>query len=101
MGEQEPQTASKTSPTGTHSHLSEPHNPSDRARYPAVARRLLHQLFSPIGRQFIEASAPIIRRQAPFAGDPSIQFEPLEGGIERALLHPQEVVGQLLDQLRD
>jgi hypothetical protein len=58
-------------------------------------------LLSPIGRQFVEASPPIIRRQAPLARNPSIQFEPLQRRIERALLHPQQIVGQLLDQLRD
>jgi hypothetical protein len=37
----------------------------------------------------------------PLARNPSIQFETLQRRVERALLHPQQIVGQLLDQLRD
>ena len=45
----------------------------------------------------VKLGAAIIFRRAPFRGDPSAAFEPMESGIERALLHAQHVARDLLE----
>ena len=58
-------------------------------------------MFAAVGSQLIETSAAVVGRQAPLALDPAIQLQALESRVERAFFHPQQIVGQLLNQLRD
>ena len=43
-------------------------------------------------RQRVEARAAVVLRRAPFGRDPALVFEPVDRGIERALLDPQQVI---------
>jgi hypothetical protein len=52
-------------------------------------------------RDLIETSASIIGRNTPLTLYPAVQFEALESWIKRAFFNPQQIVGQLLDQLCD
>src|SRR6202023_4438321 len=67
----------------------------------AVTGRLLGEMFAAVGSQLIETSAPVVGREAPLALDPAIQLKPLESRIKRAFFDAQQIVGQLLNQLRD
>ena len=58
-------------------------------------------MFAAVGSQLIETSAPIVGREAPLTLDPAIQLKPLKSRIKRAFFDPQQIVRQLLNQLRD
>src|SRR5580658_3655871 len=79
--------------------LCESHNSGHRTSDLAVTRRLPIQMFTPLGSQLVEASAPVVGRKAPLALDPAIQLQPLQSRVKRAFFHSQQVVGQLLYQL--
>ena len=81
--------------------LSKPHNPGHRAGDLAVTGRLLGEMFAAIGSQLIETSAPVVGGDAPLPLDPAIQFQPLKSRVKRAFFDAQQIVGQLLNQLRD
>ncbi len=66
-----------------------------------VTGRLLSQMFTAVRSQLVETSPPVVGRQAPLTLDPAIQLEPLESRIKRAFFDAQQIVGQLLNQLRD
>src|SRR5262249_11465616 len=80
--------------------LGETHDAGYRSRNFAIAGRLLRQVFTAFGSELIEPSAPVVGRHTPLTFDPTIQFKALKSGIKRTLFDPQEVVGQLLDELR-
>src|SRR5258708_37457459 len=67
----------------------------------AVTGRLLGEVFAAVGSQLIETSAPLVSRAAPLALDPAIQLKALESRVKRAFFDAQQIVGQLLNQLRD
>src|SRR5882672_10528945 len=58
-------------------------------------------MFTAVGRELIETRAPVVGREAPLTLDPAIQLKPLEGRVKRAFFDAQQIVGQLLNQLRD
>src|SRR6185312_776811 len=99
-------TASKALPNGTGLHvrsfrLGEPHDAGHCSRNLSITRRLLDQMLTALGSELIETSAPIIGREAPLALDPAIQLKPLESRVKRAFFDAQQIVGQLLNQLRN
>src|SRR5262245_22606133 len=53
------------------------------------------------GGQPVVLGAPVVLRRAPFTLDPPLLLEPLEGGIERALIGIEHAPRQLLDALPD
>src|SRR5712692_3868774 len=56
-------------------------------------------MFTTVGSDLIETSAPVVGRQTPLPFDPAIEFQPLESRVERSFFHPQQIVGQLLNKL--
>jgi hypothetical protein len=56
-------------------------------------------MFPAVRRERVEASPAITGRQTPLPFDPAIEFQPLESRVERSFFHPQQIVGQLLNQL--
>ena len=54
-----------------------------------------------VASQLIETSASVVGREAPLALDPAIQLKPLQGWLKSAFFDAQQIVGQLLNQLRD
>jgi len=59
------------------------------------------QLAAASAGETVELGLTIVVGGAPFGGDPAGGFEPLQRRIERALVHAQHVVGDLLNALRD
>src|SRR6185312_9198232 len=57
------------------------------------------QLFAASRRDLVDPCPPIIRRHAPDTIDPAVQLQPLESGVQRALLDEKLVVGRLLNEL--
>src|SRR6476469_7240888 len=57
--------------------------------------------FAAEGRQVVVLGAAIVVRDAPFAVDPLLLLETLEGGIERALVDLEHAARRLLDALGD
>ena len=51
--------------------------------------------------QRVEAGAPVGLGRAPLGGDPALMLQAVQRRIERALLHAQQFVRDLLDALRD
>jgi hypothetical protein len=56
---------------------------------------------APGGGDPVELGAPVVIRDAPFGAQQTAQLEPVQGGIERAFFHAQDLVGRLLDELGD
>jgi hypothetical protein len=61
---------------------------------------LLRQLLAPRPRQRVELRPAVVVGLAPFRGDPTLPFHAVEGGVERTLLHHQNVLRTLLDPAR-
>ncbi|SPE25188.1 hypothetical protein SBA6_100006 [Candidatus Sulfopaludibacter sp. SbA6] len=80
---------------------SEPHYARYRADGQTVTRGLLSQMFAAVGSELIETSAPVVGREAPLTLDPAIQLKPLESRVKRTFFDAQQIVGQLLNELRD
>src|SRR5439155_26878957 len=78
-----------------------PENPSDSGREPPPARTLFDKLFSPSLGQGVEPGFPVICRSAPASVNPPLRFQPLEGGIERAVFDQQCIFRCLLNGPRD
>src|SRR3954462_4834869 len=68
----------------------------DRDHESPPALRFGAQGFAADGREAVVLGAAIVVRHAPFAVDPLLLLEPLEGGIERALVDLEHAVGRLL-----
>src|SRR5262249_34880312 len=81
--------------------LSNFHDAGHRAGDLGVAGRLGGEVFAAVGSQLVEASAAVVGRETPLALDPAIQFKPLESGVEGAFFDAEQVVGQLVNELRD
>ena len=74
---------------------------SDRRGEPLpVCLFTLQVLFSGL-RQGIIFGAPVILGLAPLGGDPVLLFQPVQRGVERALIDLQHVFRDLPDALRD
>ena len=52
-------------------------------------------------RQLVVLGAPVVVGHVPLGLDPAATFEPVKRGIERALLHLQDVAGNLMDAFGD
>src|SRR5262249_27092061 len=51
--------------------------------------------------QRVKACAPVVRGDAPLGRDPLEGFEPLQRGVERAVVDQQLAAGRRLDRVRD
>src|SRR5205814_9587925 len=82
--------------------------PSPGSHYPHARQSLFGvlpgfngQRFATSRRDLVDSRPPIIRRDAPDTVDPAVQLQPLESGVQRALLDDELVVGRLLNELDD
>src|SRR5438045_3188332 len=66
---------------------------------PAV--RLLVELLAPGPGEGVVAGPPVVLRLSPLRLDPASLRHPIERRVERALLHPQDFLGQLVNALGD
>ena|ERR1700722_7443434 len=71
----------------------------DRGRQPAPVRRLFLQLRAPGRGQRIKLRLSPRFRFRPFRFDPGFLFQPVQSGIERALLNLKNFLGDLLNAL--
>src|SRR5580704_11707258 len=62
------------------------HHTRDRQREFGVLPAFDGQLFAASRRDLVDPRPPIIRRHAPNTVDPAVQLQPLESGVQRALL---------------
>src|SRR5690349_6001782 len=74
---------------------------ADAAREAGPRRFFLGEPFLAGLRQPIESRATVVLRGAPIGGDPALFLQTLQRRIERALLHLEDVIGELADPLRD
>src|SRR6202012_1523758 len=72
-------------------HLSD----SCRQRFPRIAFGF--ELLLALACERVELCAAIVFGGAPFRGDPSLAFKAMQRGVERALLHAENVVRDLLE----
>src|SRR6266702_1965060 len=59
------------------------------------------KLFLAAARQVVKLGATVVLRSAPASFDPAAALQPVQRGIQRALLHLKNVAGYLLDALGD
>src|SRR5712692_5356808 len=76
-------------------------NARDRFSNPLPTGMLRREMPPARGGQAVKFCAPVICGSSPFAFDPSFLQEPLERGIERAVLDLENVLRGLLDELGD
>ena len=77
-------------------------NALDRGGHSLPLRRFVAQLALAGLREPVELRLTVVLDAAPPLGvDPPGPFEPMQRRVERALVHPQHVLGDLLDALRD
>src|ERR1051325_11918423 len=69
----------------------------DSLRHPSVTFQFVFQLFSAGLRKPVETGAAVLLRLAPLAFDPALDEHALEGRVERALLHMENILGSLLN----
>src|SRR5579872_3014679 len=81
--------------------LGHRHQKVDRPRRARPRTMLFGQLSPAIRRELVVARAPIVLGGLPGRRDPSLALEPLQGGIERTLVHFQHGVGPLANALGD
>jgi hypothetical protein len=85
----------------------EPHGYAvSSTRKTAEARRcqfclLALELALAVARELVELRASVVLGRAPLARDPALFLEPIERGVERALVHDEHAVAHLLDALGD
>src|SRR5258708_8905852 len=60
-----------------------------------------HQLLAPQRRQAVILCSPCIGRGLPLGCNPAALHQPLHGGIERAVIHQELVLGEVFDKLAD
>src|SRR6266568_6178807 len=75
------------------------HHARDRQREFGVLPGFNGQLFAASRRDLVDPRPPIVRRHAPDTVDPAVQLQPLESGVQRALLDEELIVGRLLNEL--
>src|ERR1017187_4716371 len=80
-----------------------PLQPPDHASpiTPAMAPLSRSEFLAAVRREPVEAGSPVIGGHAPFALDPPVELEALEGGVQRSFLHLEDVLGKLAKQLSD
>src|SRR5688572_27939806 len=62
---------------------------------------LVGELLASGWREPVKACPAIVVGTAPFCGDPSLQQQALQGGVERSFCDLEHSIGGLLDGLRD
>jgi hypothetical protein len=67
----------------------------------APSAGFLGQVLAAFGRQGVKPRLTIVRGDAPFGGDPLLRFQPLQGGIERAVIYQEDVFGVQLNGVGD
>src|SRR5205814_4565176 len=77
------------------------HYARDRQREFGVLPGFNSQLFAASRRDLVDPRPPIVRRHAPDTVDPAVYLQTLEGGVQRALLDQELVLGRLLNELDD
>src|SRR6266536_1553080 len=75
------------------------HHAGDRQREFRVLPSFNGELFAASRRDLVDPRPPIIRSHAPDTVDPAVELQPLESGVQRALLDEQLIVGRLLNEL--
>src|SRR4030081_1635858 len=75
------------------------HHARDRQREFRVLPSFNRQLFAAGRRDCVVRAPPIIRRHAPDTVNPAVKLQPLESGVQRALLGEERIVGRLLNEL--
>src|SRR5580692_213210 len=75
------------------------HHARDRQREFGVLPGFNGQLFAASRRDLVDPRPPIIRRHAPDTVDPAVYLQPLESGVQRALLDEEGIVRRLLNEL--
>src|SRR5437867_2383527 len=79
-----------------------PHHARDRRREPVPLRFFGGELLPPERREPVVLAFALLRRaRFPFRGDEGLALEPVEGGIEGAVLEAQDLVGRPLNVLGD
>src|ERR1700730_2665955 len=79
-----------------------PHYACDSFRHPLPLRFFDHELFSALLRKSVILEFPIaIRSHFPFGDNPSPLLQTMQGGIERPVLHLQNVIRGPLNVLAD
>ncbi len=81
--------------------FSRPENSRDCSRQLVPLAGLDHQLPPALRRQPVKLRPPIVFRRTLLDRDPSPLDKPVQRGIERSLLHLQNIVGAELDCFRD
>src|SRR5579872_346259 len=81
--------------------LGHRHQKVDRPRRARPRTMLFGQLSPAIRRELVVARPPIVLGGLPGRRDPSLALEPVQGGIERTLVHFQHGVGPLANALGD
>jgi hypothetical protein len=61
----------------------------------------LFELLAAAASQRVEARLAVIFRDAPLCFDPAALFNPVKGGIQRALLDLKHILGKLMNSLPD
>src|SRR5437867_8085304 len=74
------------------------HHARDRQREFGVLPGFNGQLFAAGRRDLVDPRPPIIRRHAPDTVDAAAQLQPREGGVRRALLGEELLVGRVLNE---
>src|ERR1700723_2866691 len=74
---------------------------TDGVDHGAPAVGLEVELFAAGRGQLVEARLAVILADAPVGGDPAAIFEAVQGRVERTLLDLENVVGGVLDDVRD
>src|SRR5437868_4113661 len=75
------------------------HDRVDRGRKPPPARRLVRELSFTGAREMVELRLAIVLRCPPLGGDPASILEAMQRGVERALVHLQDIARDLLNPL--
>jgi len=81
--------------------LCEPQHFAHSGRQLAPLGFLFPQVSLTRSRQSIQPSAPVVRCDLPFGGDPSRLLHAVQGGIERPFLDTEDIVGHGPDVGRD
>ena len=58
-------------------------------------------MLPPSGGERVELGAAVVLGESPLGGDPASILEAAQGGVERALLDRENVVGRVLDPAGD
>ncbi len=78
--------------------LRRSHHARDGERQTAPAKRLGGEVFAPGGGEAIKLRAAVVGRDSPLGVEETAQFKAMQGLVERAFLHQQNVLRSLLNR---